>query len=171
MKAKNLLFLGILFITTLGLKAQTSLKIGHVNVQELVQKHPSMDSIKTLLENDSKDMEEIYSEMLSEHESKLKAFEAENATYSDFVKQAKQTELMELAQKIQNYNQSAQQHMQQRNAELVQPIYKDINQEIANIAGYEKFSYILDVSTGAVAYIAPESEDITSKVFEKLTVK
>lgn len=171
MKAKTLLLLVLTILVSSTAMAQNAVKIGHVNVQELVQKHPSMDSIKTILENESKDMEEIYTEMLGEHETKLKTFEAESSGYSDFVKQAKQTELIELAQKIQNYNQTAQQHMQKRNTELVQPVYQNINQEISNVAGYGKFSYILDISAGGVAYIAPDSEDITPKVLERLAAK
>lgn len=171
MRFKILLFSALLFSTLCGLHAQTTLKIGHVNIQDLVQKHPDMDSIRTIVEQETKDMEEVYSEMLAEHKTKLDKFEAENAGYSDFVKEAKQTELVELVQKIQNYNQSAEQQLQQRNRELIQPVYAEINQEISNVAGSEKFSYILDISTGAVAYIAPESEDITTKVLEKLQKK
>lgn len=168
MKFKILLFTAILFTAILGLNAQTTLKIGHVNIQDLVQKHPDMDSIRVLVQQETKDMEEVYAEMLAEHESKLKKFEEESAGYSDFVKETKQTELMELVQKIQNYNQSAEQQLQQRNRELIQPVYAEINQEIANISGYEKFTYVLDVSTGTVAYISPESEDITARVLEAL---
>jgi outer membrane protein len=168
MKFKSLLFSILLFSTYCGVQAQTALKIGHVNVQELVQKHPTMDSIQTILNKESADMQEIYDEMLAEHEKKLAAFEAESAGYSDFAKKAKQTDLMELAQKIQAYNQSAQQQIQKRNMELIQPVYTDINQKIANIAGYDKFTYILDVSNGSVAYISPESSDITARVLEEL---
>ncbi len=168
MNFRFLLLIPLLFITLFNLQAQNALKIGHVNVQELVQKHPHMDSIRTVVEKESEEMQQIYEEMLAEHEKKLKTFEAENEGYSDFVKDTKQTELMELTQKIQSYNQGAQQQLQQRNMELIQPVYKEINQEISNIAGYENFSYILDVSSGAVAYMAPESEDITKKVLEKI---
>ncbi len=153
------------------MKAQSTLKIGHVNVQELAQKHPDMDSIKAVLEKEQADMQTIYDEMLTEHEKKMKEFEEESAGYSDFVKQTKQNELMELVQKIQNYNQSAQQQIQKRNMELIQPVYQDINQEITNVAGAGNFSYILDVSTGSVAYISPESEDITPLVLEKIQKK
>jgi outer membrane protein len=168
MKIKTLL----LFLIVLGVPffaaAQTSLKIGHVNVQELVQKHPQMDSIRTIMDQESKDMQEIYDEMIAEHEQKLATFEAESETYSDFVKEAKQNELLELVQKIQNYNATAQQQMQKRNMELVQPLYQQINQAISSVAGTDNFTYVLDVSNGAVAYVSPTSSDITVRVLEEL---
>ncbi len=172
MKFKILPFFILVFLGfTYNVTAQNPLKIGHVNVQELVQKHPEMDSVRAVLEQEQTDMQQIYDEMMAEHEKKLKIFEAESASYSAFVKETKQAEIIELAQKVQNYNQRAQQQMQQRNMELIQPIYKDINQEISNVAGYDNFTYILDVSNGSVAYISPESEDITALVLEKVQKK
>lgn len=172
MKPKILpLLILLFFIFPFVLQAQNPLKIGHVNIQELVQRHPAMDSIQAILEKETSDMEDIYGEMLSEHEAKLKAFEAESSTYSEIKKEAKQTEIMELAQKIQSYNQTAQQRLQQRNMELIQPVYREINQEITNVAGHANFSYVLDISNGSVAYVSPESENITPQVLEKIGAK
>ena len=87
------------------------MKIGHVNIQELVQKHPAADSIKLILEKETKEMEDLYTEMIKEHEAKLALFKKEQAGYSDFVQKSKEEELIEMAQKIQLYNQNAQQQL------------------------------------------------------------
>ncbi len=171
MNLKTLLITTVLLLSIFSLQAQNPLKIGHVNVQELAQKHPDMDSIRVIVEQETKDLEEVYGEMLAEHESKIKTFEEESAGYSDFIKTTKQNEIIELAQKIQAYNQSAQQQLQQRNMELIRPVYEEVNEEISNIAAKNKFTYILDVSNGAVAYLSPNSEDLTPLVLEKLLGK
>lgn len=169
MKIKHLLFTAASLLIVFSLNAQNSLKIGHVHVQELAQKHPDMDSVRAVVEQETKDLEEVYGEMLAEHESKLKAFEEESDGYSEFIRTTKQNEIVELAQKIQAYNQQAQQQLQKRNMELIRPIYEEVNEEISNIAGKNNFTYILDVSNGAVAYISPESEDITPLVLKVLS--
>lgn len=171
MQIRNLLLIAIVIFSFLNAKAQNPLKIGHVHVQELAQKHPDMDSIRLVVEQETKDLEEVYGEMLAEHENKIKTFEEESDGYSEFIRTTKQNELIELAQKIQAYNQSAQQQLQQRNMELIRPIYEAVNQEITNIAGKNNFTYILDVSNGAVAYLSPESEDITPLVLEQILEK
>ena len=168
MKIKLLLSALIIFSAMSFANAQQTLKIGHVNIQELVQKHPSMDSLQAIVERETKDMQEIYEEMIAEHEAAIQKFEAESDTYSDFVKQTKQNDILEQSQKIQNYNQTAQQQLQNRNMELIQPLYKQINQEISNIAGAQNFTYVLDISAGNVAYISPESEDLTPLVLEAI---
>jgi outer membrane protein len=76
------------------IQAQSTLKIGHVNIQEIVQKHPSTDSIRKVLETETKEMENLYNEMLTEHENKLGVFEKEKAGYSDFVRNSKEKELI-----------------------------------------------------------------------------
>ena len=167
---RALLFIS-LFLSGYSLLAQQVLKIGHVNVQELVQKHPDTDSIHAVLEQEAKDMEDVYAEMLEEQDEKLKAFEAESEGYSDFMRKTKQEELLALAQKIQNFNQTAQQQLRQRNIALLQPVYNEVNEAIKGVAKENKFTYVLDVGAGTFAYISPDSEDITSRVLKKINSK
>ena len=164
----KILLIAMLFIQAVPMFAQTTLKIGHVNVQELVQKHPDTDSIHGVIEREAKDMEDIYGEMLQQQQEKMNAFEAESAGYSDFMKKTKQEELLALSQKIQTFNQTAQQQIRQHNIELLQPVYNEVNEAIKKVAKENKFTYILDVSGGTVAYISPDSEDITTRVLDEL---
>ena len=83
------------------------------------------------------------------------------------MKKTKQEELLALAQKIQNYNQTAQQTLRQRNMELIQPVYQNVSAAISDVAKENKITYVLDVSTGAVAYMAPDAQDITELVRQK----
>lgn len=170
MKLKQLLFISLfLFITPL-LKAQANLKIGHVNIQELVQKHPAADSISKVLETETKEMESLYNEMIVEHESKRILFEKEKSGYSEFVYNSKENELIEMAQKIQEFSKNAQMQLQNRNMELLQPIYQQINTAIKRIADKELFTYVLDLSNGAVAYVSTDSQDLNPSVMERLGI-
>ncbi len=152
-------------------RAQSTLKIGHVNVQELVQKHPDTDSIHSVLQQEAKDMEEVYGEMLEEQEAKLNTFEQESAGYSDFVKKTKQDELLALSQKIETFNQTAQQQLRQRNIAMLQPVYDEVNEAIKKVAKENRFTYVLDVSAGVIAYLSPDSQDITARVLEEIQKK
>lgn len=96
--------------------AQQILKIGHVNTAGLI----------------------------SEHEKKVQKFEYEQETYSDFVRKTKESELMESAQKIQNFLKTAGQQLQKRNLELNQPVYQKLNAAISKVASRNSFTYILD---------------------------
>lgn len=171
MKIKILLFSLAVILLSYGARSQSTLKIGHVNVQELVQTHPDIDSIHAVVEQEAKDMEEVYAEMQAEQQRKMDAFEKESATYSEFMKNAKQQELLELSQKIQSYNQNAQQIIRQRNMQLIQPVYEEVNLAVAEISKEQGLTYVLDISSGTVAFIAADALNITPLVKERLGYK
>lgn len=171
MKIKILLLFFIILGTTLAGKSQNPLKIGHVNVKELVQTHPDIDSIYAVLEQETRDMEEVYAQMVQEQQSKMDLFEKESAGYSEIMKKSKQEELLSLSQKIQNYNQTAQQRIRQRNMDMIQPIYESVNKAIETVAEEKGLTYVLDVSTGNIAYISKSAEDITPLVKKILELK
>ncbi len=168
MNFRLLLFSLFIFAGIYTSKAQSNIKIGHVNVQELVQSHPGLDSLQAVLEQETKDMEEVYADMLQEQQTKMDAFDKESAGYSEAMKKAKQDELLQLSQKIQNYNQTAQQQLRQRNMQLVQPIYEKVTEAINAVSKEKGLTYVLDISTGLVAYIAPDAIDITPLVKQNL---
>jgi hypothetical protein len=45
---------------------------------------PESDSIQAVLDKEAKEMENMYAELISEHEKNVEKFEAEKDTYSDF---------------------------------------------------------------------------------------
>jgi len=168
MKILFLLVFSFALLATGTVHAQTNLKMAHVNVQELVQTHPLLDSIHGVLEQETKDMEQVYSEMLTEQQTKMDVFEKESAGYSELMRKTKQEELLALAQKVQSFNQNAQQTLRQRNMELIQPVYQSVTAAINEVAKEKSITYVLDTSTGAVAYMAPDAVDITELVRQKL---
>lgn len=150
--------------------AQENLKIGHVNIQEIVQQLPVTDSIQNVLKKEADDMEKMFNEMLQEHETNVKKFDSEKNTYSDFVRSSKESDLMEMATKIQNYQQTANQQLQKRNMELIQPVYGKINGAIEKVALRNNFTYVLDLSNGSVAYHSPSSENLNPQVLKELGI-
>ena len=63
----------------------------------------------------------VYFQLITEHEKNVEKFEAEKDNYSGFVRKTKEAELIESAQKIQSFQQTAGQQLQKRNLELNQP--------------------------------------------------
>lgn len=167
---KKLIILFVSVLATPNLFAQENLKIGHVNIPEIMQQLPETDSLKKVLENETKDMEKMYEEMIAEHEINIKEYELKKATFSEFVRAEKEKALMEMAGKIQQFNQNANQQLQMRNMELLQPVYQKINDSIKKVAQANNFTYILELSNGSVAYHSPKSENINPLVLKELNI-
>ena len=159
----------ILIVTSVG--AQVSLKIGHINSQEILQQLPVTDSIQKVLADEANEMEQVYNELIKEHESNLQKFESEKSTYSEFVRNSKEKDLMEKETKIQQFSQDATQQLQQRQSELLKPVYEKVNKAIEKVSLANSFTYVLDLSVGAVAFYAPSSENLTPLVLKELGIE
>jgi len=148
--------------------AQGGLKIGHVNIPEVIQQMPEKDSIESVIEKEAGEMQAMYDEMIKEQQASIKKYESEKSGLSEFIREARETELLELSDKIQQFQQNAPIQLQKRSSDLYQPVYNKVNAAIKSVATREGFTYVLDVSNGVVAYKSPDSFDLNPLVLNEL---
>jgi len=172
MKKTFIILTGILLILSCqNLFAQEKLKIGHVNVVEIVSLLPESDSAQLLLEKDTKEFENMLEEMQVELNNLENDYETNQANYSDLIRKTKESEIMGMREKIFNFQQNANQQLQQRNYELLQPIYEKVQKAIDDVATQGGFTYILDISKGSVVYTSTDSQNINARVLDELGVE
>lgn len=160
----------ILMLTSTEVFSQDQLKIGHVNVVEIITVLPESDSAQLLLEKDSKELDLMLENMQVELNNLVNDFDNNQKTFSELIRKTKESEILEMRDKIYNFQQNAQQRLQQRNFELLQPIYEKIQNAINEVATREGFTYILDISKGSVVFIANDSKDISETILKELGV-
>ena len=97
----------------------------------------------------------------------MQEYQANEATYSDLVKQDKVAEITGLEQRIQTFQQNAQQSLQAKEQELLEPILSKARKAIEDVATEGGFTYIFDKSQGTILY-AKDSENILGLVKNKL---
>ena len=95
-----------------NLFAQLNLKIGHINSQELLQAMPENDSAQVKLEKATKEIQDQYKAMQVEYSDKYQDFISKRDSYSDLIKQTKSMELQSIEQRIQEFQQNAEQGLQ-----------------------------------------------------------
>lgn len=167
---KYLLTAGLsLFIVSNASFAQV--KLGHINSQELLALMPESDSAKVNIEKEVKQLEDQLELMQVEYNKKLEQYVKEKATYSPLILQTKEAELSDLQQRIQAFQQTAQQEIQRKQQELFQPVLDKANKAIEEVGRENGFTYILDISTGVVLFHADNSIDVTPLVKAKLNIK
>ena len=86
------------------------------------------------------------------------------------IRTTKEQELSELQQRIQSYQQNAQKTLQEKEAELLQPIIDRAKKAISDVAKENGYTYIFDSSAGTLLY-QQDSDDIMSLVKKKLGLK
>jgi outer membrane protein len=160
----------IAFISICGI-AQQPVKFAHINTQELIAAMPESDSAQAKIEAAYKDLQSQLEAMQVEFNNKYQDYQSKSSTYSDLIKQTKEAELQDLQQRIQQFQQNADQELQKTRAGIFKPILDKANKAISDVAKENNYTYVFDTSTGVVIYKSETSTDLLPIVKQKLGLK
>lgn len=169
---KNLNKLGIIAILVLMVQmgwAQKPGKFGHINSNDLLLVMPEKDTAETKLQEYAKQLELQLTTMTGEYEKKLTEYQQNQGVMNDIVKASKEEEIMDLQRRIQEFQGKAQQSLQKKEAEIMEPIIKKAKDAISTVAKENGYSYIFDSGVGAMLYY-PEGDDVLPLVKQKLGI-
>ena len=154
-----------------GLTANAQAKFGHVNTQEIIQAMPEYTAAKNDIDKLTAQYEADLKSMQDELQKKADAFDKEQATLPDNIKQRRQTELQEMYQKIQQSYQDNQQALQKASQEKMQAITAKVLDAIKAVGQAGEFVMINEINAG-IPYISTTlSTDVTAQVKTKLGLK
>ena len=162
---KKITFLTLLSLLTLSSIAQN--KFGYIDSQELLMLMPERKTAETEVASFAKSLEAQLGSMTAEYQESVQEYQANEATYTDLVKQDKVAEITGLEQRIQSFQQNAQQSLQTKEQELLEPILSKARKAIEDVANEGGFTYIFDRSSGNILF-AKESENVIALVKKKL---
>ncbi|HPW78933.1 MAG: Outer membrane protein (OmpH-like) [Bacteroidetes bacterium ADurb.Bin037] len=149
---KRIVIVLILSLCVAGTTIAQNLKFGHINSQELIGLMPERDSALIKLQNYTNEVEETITEMQQEYQTKYNTYQQRQATWTAAVLEAKQRELIEIQQRLEQFSQGAQQEYQQMQQILFAPVFQKANEAIAKIAKDNGFTFIFDLSAGGLVY-------------------
>ncbi|MBP5327249.1 MAG: OmpH family outer membrane protein [Bacteroidales bacterium] len=150
--------------------AQKTIKLGHINSSELMQIMPGKDSAQAAFEAEVKILEGELTAMQEELQKKYTDYQERKSQMTELIRSTKEQELNDLNQRITVYQQNAQQKLQEKEKELLQPIIDRAKQAISDVAKENGYTYIFDSSAGTLLY-QQDSDDIFSLVKKKLGLK
>ncbi|MGE0019340.1 MAG: OmpH family outer membrane protein [Draconibacterium sp.] len=156
-----------LVIAAAGVSAQTP-KFGHVDLQALIQVMPDRAKAETEFNKFQTDLEDIFGEMQKDYQTKLTELEQMGDSVSEIKRNAKISELQDMQQRIQNYQQNANTQLQQKNTEIMKPIYDKAQAAIGEVAKEKGLIYVFEVNS--VLYKSNESVDLLPLVKTKLGI-
>lgn len=162
---KKLLFAGLLLFNV-GVFAQKAQKLGHINSNELLMAMPERTKIQKDLEDYAKQLQSQLQTMEAEWQSKVQDFKAKEGQMTELIRNTKVKEITDLEQRIQDFQETAQKDLQNKEGELLQPLIDKAKKAIEDVAKENGFTYILDSSVGVLLYTA--GEDILPLVKKSL---
>jgi outer membrane protein len=166
----------ILVIACLGLAggvfAQKASKVGHMNSQEIMYLMPQSQSISDSLQIIQKSKERQVANLQAELQKMVADAERDvgNGTLDDQSMIAlRQAEISDKQQRIQEYVKIAQDQLLKAEQDLMVPLQEQVLAAIKAVSEEGEFSYVLDLSSGAVIYFEG-GIDISPMVKEKLGI-
>ena len=150
-------------------QAQTKQKFGHIDSQALLEAMPERAEADKALEEFAAQLETQLGAMTKELEAKIQDYQANEATMSEIIAQTKAEEIQNLQQRIQAFQQNAQQSLVKKESEVYQPILDKAKEAIQKVSSDNGFSYVFDTSSGALLF-QPDGENILDLVKAELGV-
>ena len=165
---------GILLFAALFLTAQDgfaqSFKTGHINRDDIIMAMPDYDTAMKSYNAFGQELTNALELMQVELNNKYDQFTKEEKNLTDLVKANKAQEITDMQTRINNFQQQAQVQLQEKQAELLNPIIEKANNAINAVAKEGGYIYIYDVRT--LVYVdTVKSTDIGPLVKTKLGIK
>ena len=163
---KKLFLAGILLFTGL-LNASAQNKIGYISIEDLINVMPEAAKANTELQDYQTALTQQGNDYMKELTEKDSLFVIDSPKLSPSIKELRRNDLVQLYQKVQNWNQTAQQLMQQKQQALSGPIHDKAIEVIKQVAKENGYTYIIDA---AALLASPPGDDILPLVKKKLGV-
>ena len=162
---KKLFVIALAALATLTASAQ---QLAKVNFQELVMLMPEMDAARETIAASQKEAEETYSAMVEEYQGKLSQYQQKQASWTAAIRESKERELMEIQNRIQEFQQSISQELQQQQAQLTAPIQEKANNVVSELAKAKGITVLFDASQAL--YFADSVVDLTAEARKALNI-
>ena len=167
MKSIKYTLVVILFLVSFSAFSQ-DLKFGHIDVQQFIAELPEKIEADKSLQKEATNLTNNLKVMQEDLEKKYTEYMAQRDTLSELIRATKEKEIQDYDQRIRNFSQLAQQNLQQKEQQLLQPIIERVQKAIDAVGAEQGLIYIFDVSSKVVVYHSDKSVDCAPLIKAKL---
>ena len=146
-------------------------KFGHVNRQDILMEMPEINELENKISDLHTQWKGVIEKMQQEYFAKIQEFQEKQATMPESIKQAHQSEIIEMEQRINTYTQTASADIEQKKNEMLAPVMEKIQKAINEVGAENNYTYIFDLAANSIVYQSPKSNDLTPIVKKKLNIK
>ena len=94
--------------------------------------------------------------MQTEYNQKLNTYQQKSSTWTAAIRESKEAELSEIVQRLNQFQQTAQEDLANMQQTLMMPIYQKAQEAINKIGKDNNLIYIFDTSAGSIIYLDEE---------------
>lgn len=158
-------------LPTAGAFAQKVYKFAHIESQVLIESMPERDSALAKLKAFEQEIMEQMDQLQVEVNRKYQDYLQKRETLTPALREAKEKEITDLQQRVQEHQMAAQRDFQDMQARLMKPIIDAAHAAIEKVGKEHGFLYVFDKSMGSLLYVSPDSTDILSLVQKEMGIQ
>ena len=152
-----------------GGAGQPALKIAFISSQQILEQTPGYAAAESTFKKEYQGFQDEAQKLRQQFDSAVQTFEKQSIALSSAAKAAKQKELQQLQQRLEQRSNELQDKSQQRQRELIQPIQARVNAVIQGLRAEGNYALIFDADSPTNNIVAADpSLDITPRVVERL---
>ena len=163
---KKIIVLSLLALTIFSASAQN--KIGYINTEDLINGMPEAEKANAALQDYQTSLTQQGNDYLTELNEKDSLFVRDSAKLSPAARELRRTDLVALYQKVQGWNQTMQQMINEKQQTLLIPIRTKALDTIKAVAKENGYAYIFDQQA---LLVTPPADDILPLVKKRLGIK
>jgi len=169
-KIYSFLVAGIILLAAPFTKVNAQHKIAYIEFQELMVQMPEYKKANADMEAYGKTLQEQLKSMSEELDRKYNDYQKNESKMAEAIKELKQKELRDMQNRIQEFQETAQESVRKKEAELLKPIIEKAKNAISTVAKENGYSYVIDASQGSPLLYKPEGDNLMSLVKKKLGI-
>jgi len=165
---RNLKTLLLIAVFTLGVAGVANAqKVGHIDLQKLVAEMPATIKLKADMDKLAKTYQDEVEAMGKKLDAKIKKYTQEQPTQTEEINKMRAQEVNDEQRRYEQLRQTAYQDMQKKQAEGLEPIIKQAQKAIEDVAAAQGIEYVLDASVGQ-GLLVKKGTDLFAAVKAKL---
>ncbi|MDD8018466.1 MAG: OmpH family outer membrane protein [Bacteroidota bacterium] len=164
MKKNVFVVLVFLFCASMAMAQQGTLKIGFVNSETIIKELPEAKDSQQKLETMVKSWQDEIKKRSDALQAKYEEFQKQANMLNETTKQAKQKELVEEEQNLNQYRTDKQQELAVQRDKIMKPIQDKVFKAIEKVAKEKKLSFVFDKATDVPVLYADPAFDYTPDV-------
>lgn len=164
----KMFFMAALFLA--GASQVQAQKSGYISVEQVVYLMPEVGKIDTTLQKFQTDsLNAEFASLVQEYQYKDSILNKTDTTKIPVaVKRQHRQDLEQIAYQVQNWQQISQNVMQNKQQELLAPVYQKVMKAINDVAKENNYSFVYNQE---VLLVAPPSDNLLPLVAKKLNIK
>jgi len=157
------------------INSQAQLKVGYMNPQKVLSSLPAVEQIEQEIDKIITERDTELSEDAANVQKQFAEYQQKQATLSAQQRALEEERLTQLNTELENKRNAFQQEILQKRAQLLQPIYANINDAMEEVAKEMGIDMVLNQQTNTgdviIFYAAENQVDISDAVINKVLEK